>query len=85
MTTLQSIQNRKVAEALGVDFNSFLITSDRVEKQALVENESRIEIVEKPEDKVEAVFVDGNLVLFLCDKEDTDLGNMDELIEYLRN
>ena len=84
MTTLKAIQNRKVAEALGIDFNSFSLANELVEKNALIANESRIEIIERPEDKVEAVFVDGDLVLFLCDKEDADLGNKEELIQYLR-
>lgn len=85
MTTLDAIKNRTVAEALGLDFLSFSIFNDVKEKQALLENEARVEIIEKPEDKVEAVFVDGSLILFLCDKVEADLGNVNELVEYLRN
>ena len=85
MTPLKAIAYKKVADAIGLDFNSILATSNRVESEFLAkpENASRIEIVEKPEDDVVGVFVDNVLVMFLCDNEDCEIEA--GLVEYLRS
>ena len=83
MTKQQVIARQEVQIALGI-FLNIQQTNYRAENEALTTHGDRIEIVEKPDTKVIGVFVDGELVLFLCDGESCDLEDKAELVSYLR-
>jgi hypothetical protein len=83
MTEQQVIARQEVQTALGISLN-IQQTNSRAENEAVAAHGDRMEIVEKPADKTTGVFVDGELVLFLCDGESCDLEDKAELVSYLR-
>jgi hypothetical protein len=83
MNKQKAIGYTEVQTALGISLITQQ-TNSRAENEALESHGARIEIVEKPEAAVVGVFVDGELVLFLCDGESCDLEDKAELASYLR-
>ena len=83
MTKQQVLRYEEVTNALGVTAN-FAITNNAAENAIVAEHGERIEIIEKPEEKVLGIFVDGNLVCFVCDGQTCDLEDKGELVAYLR-